>query len=272
MTTHTLPAQDGATRSGARAALPFVALAFTLSWGLWAVALALGGDVADPAVFALYAIGACGPSLATGILRLLGRSGGQRTRWAAVPAWLPVAVLLGAVPAVLAAVVPGLLGGAPFDLAVLGAAVAGVGGLLPFMAVQLVAGPLAEEFGWRGYLQPVLRRRFGPAGTAAVVGGVWAAWHVPLFLLAGTVQSQMGLFTLTALGFFMAMLPMSVGYWFVTERLRGGVPAAVLVHLTGNIALTFLFAAPSVVGGVTYLATLVVIAAVLLATAGPRRS
>jgi hypothetical protein len=182
MTTHTLPAQDGATRSGARAALPFVALAFTLSWGLWAVALALGGDVADPAVFALYAIGACGPSLATGILRLLGRSGGQRTRWTAVPAWLPVAVL------------------------------------------------------------------------------------------AGTVQSQMGLFTLTTLGFFVAMLPMSVGYWIVTERLRGGVPAAVLVHLTGNIALTFLFAAPSVVGGVTYLATLVVIAAALLATAGPRRS
>lgn len=272
MTTHTLPARDGTTRSVSRDAVPFLALTLLLTWGLWAVAMALGGNVADPAVFACYAIGACGPSLAAGLLRVLGRRGGPRTSWAAVPAWLPAAVLFGATPALLAAAVPALLGGAPLDLAVLGTAVVGAGGLLPFLALQLVAGPLAEEFGWRGYLQPVLRRRFGPAATAALVGGVWAVWHVPLFLLAGTVQAQIGLFTPTALGFFAAMVPMSVGYWFVAERLRGGVPAAVLVHLTGNIALTFLFAAPSVVGGVTYLATLVLIAAVLLARSGARRA
>jgi membrane protease YdiL (CAAX protease family) len=205
-----------------------------------------------------------GPSLSAGILRLFGRPGGRRAQWAAAAAWVPTAVLLGAGPAVVAATAAPLFGAAAVDPGVLFAAVAGVGGLLPYLALQLVAGPLAEEFGWRGYLQPRLRRRLTPARTSAVLGTLWALWHVPLFLLVGTVQSQMGLFTPTALGFFAAMLPLSVGYWFVSERLRGGVPAAVLMHTTGNIALTLLFAAPSVAGGACYIGTVLLIAALLL--------
>ncbi|WP_433278857.1 CPBP family glutamic-type intramembrane protease [Pseudonocardia xinjiangensis] len=252
------------SRSLVRDVAPFVALTFTISWGLWAVALVLGGNIADPAVFACYVLGALGPSLSAGILRLSGRPGGRQAQWAAAAGWLPAAVLLGAGPAVVAVSAAPLFGAAAADPGVLLVAVAGAGGLLPYLALHLVAGPLAEEFGWRGYLQPRLRRRLTPARTAAVLGTLWALWHVPLFLLVGTVQSQMGLFTPVALGFFAAMLPLSVGYWFVSERLRGGVPAAVLMHMSGNIALTLIFAAPSVAVGACYLGAVLVIAALLL--------
>jgi membrane protease YdiL (CAAX protease family) len=40
-------------------------------------------------------------------------------------------------------------------------------------------GALGEELGWRGYLQPELRKRFEPATCYLLVGIVWAYWHVP---------------------------------------------------------------------------------------------
>jgi membrane protease YdiL (CAAX protease family) len=252
-----------------RAALPFLAVTFGISWGLWAVALRLGGDVADPVVMACYLLGACGPSLSALVMRLCGRSTGRRVRWASAPAWLPAALLLGAAPAVLGALAAPQLGGPAFDPSILTTAAAAAGGVLPYLAVNLVAGPLAEEFGWRGHLQPVLRRRFGPAATSALVGVVWAVWHVPLFLLVGTSQAQIGLLTPAAVVFFAAMLPTSVVSWFVSERLRGGVPGAVLVHLAVNISLTLLFVAPSAGGVACALVALVLIAAVLLGRARP---
>ncbi|GAB3743273.1 CPBP family glutamic-type intramembrane protease [Microlunatus parietis] len=51
---------------------------------------------------------------------------------------------------------------------------AGVGGPLAVLAYTLVAGPLAEEFGWRGWLQPRLRQRWSRALTTLVLGTVWA--------------------------------------------------------------------------------------------------
>jgi hypothetical protein len=115
----------------------------------------------------------------------------------------------------------------------------------------------------------VLRRRLGPAATAAVVGSVWAVWHVPLFLLVGTSQAQIGLVTPGAVAFFAAMLPLSVVSWFVSERLRGGVPGAVLVHLVVTISMTLLFAAPSPGGVACALVAVVLLAALLLGRARP---
>lgn len=45
-------------------------------------------------------------------------------------------------------------------------------------------GPLGEELGWRGYLQPRLQSAAGTAATAIIVGLVWAFWHLPVFRFA----------------------------------------------------------------------------------------
>jgi membrane protease YdiL (CAAX protease family) len=187
-----------------------------------------------------------------------------------VARWLPAVLLVGAGPGVLAAVAAPLLGGPAVDPAAAPGIVAGAGGLLPFLAFALVAGPLAEEFGWRGHAQPVLRRSLSPAATSAVLGTVWALWHLPLFLLAGTYQAGMGLLSPAALGFLVSMLPLSVCYWWVSERLRGGVPAAVLLHLVGNLTLVLL-AVQSVAAGALFLALVTLLAGLLL-WAAPERT
>ncbi|WP_435737459.1 type II CAAX endopeptidase family protein [Cellulosimicrobium sp. PMB13] len=235
-TTSTRPA---AAVSPVRGGLPaFWLLAFGLSWGPWAAALATGGDIDDPLTFALYALGGCGPSLAALLLAATGRRSPRALRWGAAGRCLPAAVGLGIAPAVVTAAVTPLLGGPSVDLSDAARVVAESGGLLAFAAVSLLAGPLSEELGWRGYAQPRLRRHLSPLGASALLGAVWSVWHLPLFLLDGTWQSTLG--PVETVLFLVAMVPMSSAYWFVSERLHGGVPAAVLLHLAGNTALGLL--------------------------------
>ncbi|MFI8093918.1 CPBP family intramembrane glutamic endopeptidase [Streptomyces sp. NPDC086080] len=53
---------------------------------------------------------------------------------------------------------------------------------LPALAVQMVTTGLAEEPGWREFARPRMQRRYGPVGSTLVVGVLWGAWHLPLFL------------------------------------------------------------------------------------------
>ncbi|WP_260475612.1 CPBP family intramembrane glutamic endopeptidase [Streptomyces sp. WAC 06725] len=49
------------------------------------------------------------------------------------------------------------------------------------IAVAQLIGACGEEIGWRCFLQPLLRTRFGPLTTSVVVGVVWGAWHIQIF-------------------------------------------------------------------------------------------
>ena len=37
-----------------------------------------------------------------------------------------------------------------------------------------------EEFGWRGFLQKELQKKYNPLITALIIGLVWGLWHLPL--------------------------------------------------------------------------------------------
>jgi membrane protease YdiL (CAAX protease family) len=48
-----------------------------------------------------------------------------------------------------------------------------------------------EEIGWRGYLQPKLEKVTGYLVSVLIVGVIWSIWHLPLWLISGTVQSAL---------------------------------------------------------------------------------
>lgn len=212
--------------------LLFLTATFAASWLAWGAALLTGGDTAEPLTQLLFVVGSLGPTVVALLLWCCGR---RRPRgnnpFRAVGLWLPPALLLGAAPAIAGALVDGTL-----DLAVASGRAATVGGPLLVVGYVLVAGPLSEEFGWRGYAQPRLRRLLAPVPTAVLLGLVWAVWHAPLFLLTGTTQAEIGLGSVQALLFFLTFVPMSYTIWVVSERLRGGVAAAVAVHAANNAA------------------------------------
>lgn len=39
-----------------------------------------------------------------------------------------------------------------------------------------------EEYGWRGFLQPLLQKRFGPISGVLLLGVLWGLWHLPINL------------------------------------------------------------------------------------------
>jgi membrane protease YdiL (CAAX protease family) len=57
-------------------------------------------------------------------------------------------------------------------------------------SMNVLLGPLWEEFGWRGCLLPILSRRFGLRWASLIVGLIWAAWHAPFYLLVLNISLQ----------------------------------------------------------------------------------
>jgi membrane protease YdiL (CAAX protease family) len=52
-----------------------------------------------------------------------------------------------------------------------------VGGLVVGLLV-----PFFEELGWTGFATAELRKRHGVLATGLIMGLLWGAWHVPLYV------------------------------------------------------------------------------------------
>ena len=221
-------------------AIAFIVLAIGLSWAVW-IPLALTGtesplkDVASfgPAVAALV-MALFDPDLRTAWRRRLGH-------WR-IPARLygiallaPPIVCLAAVGLTEALGVRGLEYNDPAQLYLVVPA---------FVAVLMLGGPLGEEPGWRGVLQPALGRWFSPCRAGLLVGVVWAAWHLPLFAMPGTPQAQV------PIGVYVAFtIGLGVIYGWLADRSGHSVPVAVLLHASSNTAAGVLPVLPGDAGG-----------------------
>jgi len=100
---------------------------------------------------------------------------------------------------------------------------------LNVLLIFLVGGPLSEEFGWRGFALPALQERWGWRVASVVLGGVWAAWHLPLFYSSGTLQSHW------PFGWFaLSVIASSVLFAWLFNRTQGSVVPVLVLHTTVN--------------------------------------
>ena len=97
---------------------------------------------------------------------------------------------------------------------------------------NLLGGPLFEEFGWRGFLQPHLQKVLPPWVAAICVGIMWAAWHLPLFL-AGWGSAPPLVFSLMLVG-----LSTLMAWAFNASGQAVGV--AILMHSAFNASSGFI--------------------------------
>jgi len=100
---------------------------------------------------------------------------------------------------------------------------------LNVLLIFLVGGPLSEEFGWRGFALPALQERWGWRVASVALGGVWAAWHLPLFYSSGTLQSHW------PFGWFaLSVIASSVLFAWLFNRTQGSVVPVLVLHTTVN--------------------------------------
>ena|SRR5579859_8025339 len=106
----------------------------------------------------------------------------------------------------------------------------------PFWVVNvhiLVASPLGEEPGWRGYALPKLQGLAGPVWASLLLGLVWALWHLPLFLVKGWTSASVP-------SFIMIVIGCSTIITFAFNWSGGSVLVAVIAHSAMNACPRFL--------------------------------
>lgn len=223
-----------------RRAWQFFAVAFAFSWAFWIPNALAANGVALPEGVANFLAGplnpaAFGPTFAAFLLTLLYRGGrgvvqllkrGVDFRfgkvWLAAILLLPLVIFGGSVFAAILASVrpfdPSVITNPPFAL-------------IAFFVILFTAGPLQEEFGWRGYALPRLQSRFSALTASLIVGFFWWLWHLPAVFIPGRFMAD-------SLPVFLALAAVimlaSVLFTWVYNNTDGSVLAALLMHAAMN--------------------------------------
>jgi hypothetical protein len=105
--------------------------------------------------------------------------------------------------------------------------------LIPVVFLIFLVMQAGEEFGWRGYALPRLQRRWSALVASLLVGVLWAAWHIPMFLIAGFGQYEnhlpFGQFAIT-------LISMSVLIAWLQNNSRGSLVPAFVCHAFVNLS------------------------------------
>jgi membrane protease YdiL (CAAX protease family) len=104
--------------------------------------------------------------------------------------------------------------------------------MLPAFAFFFIFA-IFEEFGWRGYLVPKLASiGINNYLAYAIVGVVWATWHIPFFSELTWVYSSEAYITFIP-RFYLSMFALSI-LFYELRLITGSVWSAVLIHSLVN--------------------------------------
>ena len=220
--------------------LIFIVLSITISWIPWLT----GG----------YGFYAWGPS-AAGLIVAIAAEGRQGivamlrrlVHWRVNLVWWGAALLLPFVLTVIAIGAHVWTGGTPPSFTFLREEL----NLLPLLILVLISpmgGPGGEEaFGWRNYGQDKMQAKWSPLMTSAVIGLVWAIWHLPEFFNPSSTQYAAGL------GFFVPMIVMWIAAsilmtWLYNKTGGSTLIAGIIFHLALDVSSVTLLADFSMAG------------------------
>lgn len=97
---------------------------------------------------------------------------------------------------------------------------------------NIFSGPVSEELGWRGFALPRLQEKFNALVSSLILGTIWAVWHLPLFFIPGSDQSNI---------FFPIFLALNIAFatyitWLYNNA-KGSVLITILAHFCINISM-----------------------------------
>ncbi len=220
--------QKGDKTMKTKTLIPFLALTFGLTWGIAALLIlftdqvvAIFGEISSSNPLYILAVYAPGISAVFLVWRYYGLKGlgsffRRLTLWRMPLVWWLYLILGIPVIAYLSAALNGTIGD-PFQFSPWYQ-------VFPALLSAFFLGTL-EEFGWRGIAQPLLQRKLAPFWAGLIVGIIWAAWHIPAFLLSGVQFS-----TWSAVPFFGGVIALAVILTPMFNSARGSLLIAYLYH------------------------------------------
>jgi membrane protease YdiL (CAAX protease family) len=223
-------------RTGARF---FFSLAFGWSLLFWLLTVVSGGITRFPGSILQY-VGGAGPLVAAlTITHFFEPLAVRRDFWSRtldprhIPwRWLLPSLLLHPAILLLAFAVDLALGG---TLERQASDLSGAGAVIALAATVFVLGPLPEEMGWRGVGYDRLQSSSNALVASLLLGAAWATWHIPLFLIEGTFQNQLGFGSARFWIFLASNVPLTVIITWIYSHTRRSTLSAVFVHFSGNM-------------------------------------
>ena len=62
---------------------------------------------------------------------------------------------------------------------------------------NFLCGPIGEESSWRGFLQPIMEKRYAIIKGSFLIGVICAMWHFPLWLISGYVKLNLLIYSVS---------------------------------------------------------------------------
>lgn len=212
----------------------FFVLTFAWSWVLWAPEVLVAQGIAD--VPRPPRVAAFGPTVAAFVLTFLthGRGGviglAKRGLDIEFDTWwlLPVLFLFPAINGGILLV--GWLTGRSLPAFPWADQLVSIP--IAFGYILLLAGPLQEEFGWRGYALDRLQARWSALVSSLILGIVWAVWHLPLFYYSGSSYYRPE----NLEGTLFSVVLLAIVLTWIYNNTEGSLLAALLVHASFNFS------------------------------------
>jgi membrane protease YdiL (CAAX protease family) len=214
----------------------FVLLTVAISWPAWGGLAVYNLEPGINLGGVLWLLGGLGPPIAAVVV--LGISEGSHAVrellsrlviWRVERRWYAVVVLLPGAVVGAALIIDTLLYDISTPLPSFDLLLLFIGSIV---ANMFIGGGL-EEIGWRGFVLPRLQAEYSALTASLLVGVVWVAWHAPLFVVPGAIQSE-----LPPLPFLVQGLALAVVFTWLYNSTRGSLLLVVLLHGTVNAWLT----------------------------------
>ena len=118
--------------------------------------------------------------------------------------------------------------------------------------INIIYAGIAEEPGWRGYAVPEMNKRFRPIVSGAIIGVIWAIWHLLLYIYGGRSWKTFPQFVFT-------VTVISCIYVWIYMKTES-IPLMVIFHVMHNLSnRVYINYLKPYWGGVIYLIVLLII-------------
>jgi membrane protease YdiL (CAAX protease family) len=105
---------------------------------------------------------------------------------------------------------------------------------ISLIVINLLAGPMGEELGWRGFALPRLLKRYTPLKAGIILGVIWDFWHLPLWITSGYTSVNLLLYCLY---FSIGIISLSVLMTWIFCRTSYSLVPMVIAHFSFNTGL-----------------------------------
>ncbi|MBI3941580.1 MAG: CPBP family intramembrane metalloprotease [Chloroflexi bacterium] len=137
---------------------------------------------------------------------------------------------------------------------------------IAFVYILLLAGPLQEEFGWRGYALDRLQARWNALVSSLILGAIWGFWHLPLFFVSESIYYQKPIWGLLLTSMFATVL-----FTWLYNNTGRSLAAILLIHTSMNWSHFLFPTLQTDLGSLWFLVFLFLAAITVLIFWGPTR-